>query len=141
INPHKRKVTIPKKIKLDNVTILNLRTISKIPNDQIKFKTDVMLEITAEKDLKPEALSVLEGLKDMPVSIKENLPWRNQKRIYDITIKKVDTKSFTVLMTLDGGIPLKRLVTGNNVEPSISMLLENVCKCTTFDFHKIVSSD
>ncbi len=141
INPHKRKVTIAKKIKLDNVTILNLKTVSKIPTDQIKFKTDVILEITAEKDLTHEALNVLESLKNMPISIKENLPWRNQKRVYDIKIKKMDTKSFTVMMTLDGGIPLKRLVTGNNVEPSISMLLENACKCTTFDFHKIVSSD
>jgi len=141
INPHKRKVTIPKKVNLGNVSILNLRIVSKIPTEQIKFKTDVMLEITTEKDLTPEALNVLEGLKDMPIVISENLPWRNQKRIYDIKIKKMDTKSFTILMTLDGGIPLKRLVTGNNIEPSISMLLENGCKCTTFDFHKIVSSD
>ncbi len=141
INPHKRKVTIPKKVKLGNVSVLNLRTVSKIPNDQIKFKTDVMLEITTEKDLTPDALDVLEGLKEMPITISENVSWKNQKRIYDIKVKKLDTKSFTVLMTLDGGIPLKRLVTGNNVEPSISMLLENASKCTTFDFHKIVSSD
>jgi tRNA pseudouridine synthase 10 len=53
-------------------------------------------------------------------------------------IKKIDPRSFTILVELDGGIPLKRFVTGNNVEPSISMLLENSCKCTTFDFHKIV---
>ncbi len=141
INPHKRKVAIPKKVKLGNVSVLNLRTVSKIPNDQIKFKTDVMLEITTEKDLTPDALDVLEGLKEMPITISENVSWKNQKRIYDIKVKKLDTKSFTVLMTLDGGIPLKRLVTGNNVEPSISMLLENASKCTTFDFHKIVSSD
>ncbi|MDE1812561.1 MAG: tRNA pseudouridine(54/55) synthase Pus10 [Thaumarchaeota archaeon] len=141
INPHKRKVTIPKKVKIGNVSILNLRTVSKIPTDQIKFKTDVVLEITAEKDLAPDALDVLGGLKEMPITISENVPWKNQKKIYDIKVKKLDTKSFTVLMTLDGGIPLKRLVTGNNVEPSISMLLENACKCTTFDFHKIVSSN
>ncbi len=141
INPHKRKVILPKKVKLDGVSILNLRTVSKIPNDQIKFKTDVILEITTEKDLIPDALNVLEGLKDMPIVISENLPWKNQKKIYDIKVKKLDTKSFTLLMTLDGGIPLKRLVTGNNVEPNISMLLENACKCTTFDFHKIVSND
>ncbi|MDE1813460.1 MAG: tRNA pseudouridine(54/55) synthase Pus10 [Thaumarchaeota archaeon] len=141
INPHKRKVAIPKKVNLGNVSILNLHIVSKIPTEQIKFKTDVMLEITTEKDLTPEALNVLEGLKDMPIVTSENLSWKNQKRIYDVKIKKMDTKSFTVMMTLDGGIPLKRLVTGNNVEPSISMLLENECKCTTFDFHKIVSSN
>jgi tRNA pseudouridine synthase 10 len=141
INPHKRKVRLPKKVKLESIHLLNLRFISKIPTDPIKFKTDVLLEITTEKDLVPEALHVLEGLKDMPISTSENLPWKNQKRIHDIKIKKMDTRSFTVLVTLDGGIPLKRLVTGTNVEPNISMLLENQCKCITFDFHKIVSGN
>lgn len=142
INPHKRKITLSKKIKLDSVSILNLRVISKVPTDQIKFKTDVLLEITTEKDLvAPDALNVLKGLKDMPISISENLSWKNQKRVHDIKIKKMDTRSFTVLLTLDGGIPLKRLVAGTNVEPNMSMLLENQCKCVTFDFHKIVSGN
>lgn len=138
INPHKRKVALPKKVKLGGVTLLNLRVISKVPTDQIKFKTDVLLEISTEKDLTPEALNVLESLKEMPISINENIPWKNQKTIHDVKIKKMDSRSFTVLLTLDGGIPIKRLVTGTNVEPNISMLLENQCKCVTFDFHKIV---
>jgi tRNA pseudouridine synthase 10 len=100
-----------------------------------------LLEVTTEKDLAPGALDVLESLKDMPISISENLPWKNKKRIHNIKIKKMDTRSFTVFLTLDGGIPLKRLVTGTNVEPNISMLLENQCKCATFDFHKIVSAN
>ena len=128
-------------IKLDNISILNLRIVSKVPTDPIKFKTDVLLEIATEKDLAPGVLDVLQSLKDMPLSISENLPWKNQKRIHDIKIKKMDTRSFTVLVTMDGGIPLKRLVTGTNVEPNISMLLENQCKCITFDFHKIVSGN
>ena len=138
INPHKRKVALPKKVKLGGVVLLNLRVISKVPTDQIKFKTDVLLEISTEKDLTPETLNVLESLKDTPISISENTPWKNQKRIHDIKIKKMDSRSFTALLTLDGGIPIKRLVTGTNVEPNISMLLENHCKCITFDFHKIV---
>ena len=51
INPHKRKITLPKKITLDGISILNLRTVSKIPTDQIKFRTKVLLEISTEKDL------------------------------------------------------------------------------------------
>ncbi len=141
INPHKRKVVLQKKVKLGGVALLNLRVISKVPTDQIKFKTDVLLEISTEKDLTPEALNVLESLKDMSISINENVPWKNQKRIHDVKIKKMGVRSFTVLLTLDGGIPIKRLVAGTNVEPNISMLLENQCKCITFDFHKIVSDN
>jgi tRNA pseudouridine synthase 10 len=96
-----------------------------------------LLEIVTEKELVPEALNVLKGLKDMPVSISENTSRNNQKKIYDINIKKINSKSFSILVKLDGGIPLKRFVTGSTVEPNISMLLENSCKCMTFDFHKI----
>lgn len=141
INPHKRKVHLPKKISLDGISILNLRSASKVPSDQIKFRTVVLLEIATEKDLVPGKLDVLKGLKDMPLSISENAAWKNQKRIYDVKIKKIDTKSFTIMVELDGGIPLKRFVTGNNIEPSISMLLENSCKCTSFDFYKIALSN
>ncbi len=141
INPHKRKIILPKKIVLDGVSILHMRPVSKVPTDQIKFKTDVLLEIATEKDLTPDALNVLGGLKDMSVSISENTSWKNQKRIYDVKIKKIESRSFTILVELDGGIPLKRFVTGNNIEPNISLLLENSCKCTTFDFHKIVLSN
>jgi tRNA pseudouridine synthase 10 len=141
INPHKRKIILPKKIVLDGVFILNLCVVSKIPTNQIKFKTCVLLEIATEKDLAPETLNVLEGLKDIPVSIDENSSWKNQKRIYDVKIKKISYKSFSILVELDGGIPLKRFVTGVNIEPSISMLLEDACKCITFDFHKIVLSN
>jgi len=138
INPHKRKTALPKRISLDGISILNLRTVSKIPSDLIKFRTHVVLDIATEKDLVPEALNVLEGLQDMPLSISEIPSWKNQKKIYDVKIKKISVKSFTIMVELDGGIPLKRFVTGNNIEPNISMLLENSCKCTTFDFHKIV---
>lgn len=136
INPHKRKIVLPKKIKLDGISILNLKTISKIPVDQIKFKTSVLLDVATEKDLGPGTLVVLQSMQGMPVSIKEN-SWNNQKKIYKIKVKKASDRSFTVLVELDSGIPIKRLVTGTNVEPNLSTLLENPCKCTTFDFHKI----
>ncbi|MDE1724673.1 MAG: tRNA pseudouridine(54/55) synthase Pus10 [Thaumarchaeota archaeon] len=137
VNPHKRKIRLQKKIKLDNISILNLKTISRIPTDPIKFKASVLLEISTEKDLLPDSLNVLQSLKNMPISIDEN-SWKNQKKVYDVEVKKILDRSFTVLVELDGGIPIKRLVAGPNVEPNISTLLENPCRCTTFDFYKII---
>ncbi len=137
INPHKRKIHLQKKVKLDNISILNLKPISRIPTDQIKFRATVLLEISTEKDLHPDSLNVLKSLQNMPISIDEN-SWKNQKKIYDVEVKKILDRSFMVLVELDGGIPIKRLVSGPNVEPNISTLLENSCHCTTFDFHKII---
>ena len=138
INPHKRNVTLPKKITLGGVSILNLKFTSKIPSEPVKFRTEVLLEVETEKDVVPERLQVLHSFKDIALSINENSGWRNQKRVYDLKIKKIDSKSFSILVDLDGGIPLKRFVSGTNIEPSMSDLLENTCRCKTFDFHKIV---
>jgi tRNA pseudouridine synthase 10 len=138
INPHKRKINLQKKIKLDGLSILNLKVVSRIPSDQIKFRTEVLLEIEAEKDLTPKALDMLKGLKGITVLISENSTLKSQKRIYDVNIKKINQRSFTLLVDSDGGIPLKRFVTGPNLKPNISMLLEDSCKCKTFDFHRIV---
>lgn len=137
INPRKRKISLPQNMPLDGISILNLRVISKIPSEPIKFRTEVLLAVETQQELKPETLNVLHCLKDSSISVNESSGYKNQKKIYNIKIKKIGTNSFTVLLESDGGIPLKRLVSGTNVEPNMSLLLENACKCTTFDFHKI----
>lgn len=40
-------------------------------------------------------------------------------------------------MRVDGGVPLKRFVTGDNVFPNISDVIANKSKCDTFDFEEI----
>ena len=137
INPHKRNLTLSRKISLDGISILNLRVISKIPSDHLKFRAQVVLEVETENELEPYVLKALHYLKEQSISLRENHSWKNKKRIYGIKLKRKSDKSFTILVELDGGIPIKRLVNGQDVEPSLSSILENQCKCKFFDFHKI----
>lgn len=137
-NPHKRGSSIPTKIDVEGVSIHGLRTISKIPSDPVRFRTQVVLEIEAENEIQPNALKELKKLKDQPVILYENAGHKNKKNIYDIKFERESDKSFKVMMESDGGIPLKRFVTGQKVEPSISSMLETDCKCKLFDFHKII---
>ena len=137
-SPHKRNIAFPKKIKLDGVSFLNLRVISKVPSDSIKFRTYVEVEVEAEGEIDSNMLKQLHHLKDTPIMVREGSGWKNQKRIYGIKFKKKTENSFTALLQMDGGIPVKRLVSGSEVEPSFSSILENQCKCKTFDFHKII---
>jgi len=138
INPHKRNLTLPHKISLDGISILNLRVISKIPSDNLKFRAQVVLEIETENEVEPHVLKALQYLKEQSISLRENRGWKNKKRIYGIKLKRKSDRSFTILIDLDGGVPIKRLVSGQDVEPSLSSILENQCKCKLFDFHKIV---
>ncbi len=55
---------------------------------------------------------------------------------YRRDINSVNT--VVVWATLEGGIPIKRLVTGDGVWPSISQILNQSCKCVQFDFEDVI---
>jgi len=137
VNPHKRNISFPKKLDLDGVSIHGVRAISKIPSDPVRFRTEVVMEIEAENEITSNALEELGRLEGQPVILYENSGRKHKKIIYGIKFKKESEKSFRVIMESDGGIPLKRFVAGQDVEPSISSILETNCKCNLFDFHKI----
>jgi len=138
INPHKRKVSLPKKIELDGISIHNLHTIPKIPSEPLKFRVKVVLEVEAETNLTMDTLKELKKFKGQYITLYENLGYKNKKRIYNMKFKEICDKSFKVEMESDGGIPIKRFVMGQEVEPSMSSMLATNCKCKSFDFHKII---
>ena len=138
INPHKRDVFLSKKIDLDGVSIHGLHSISKIPSDPVRFRTEAIVEIETENAIKPGKLKELKKLKEQPLTLFEKSGHKNEKKIYSIKFKKKSDKLFRILMESDGGIPIKRFVAGHEVEPSLSSILETNCKCKLFDFHKIV---
>lgn len=138
INPHKRYIRLPKNLDLDGVSIHGIRVISKIPSDPIRFRTKVVMEIEAENEIASNVLEEMVRLEGQPVVLYENSGRRHKKIIYDIDFKRKSEKSFRITMESDGGIPLKRFVTGQEVEPSISGILETNCRCKLFDFHKII---
>ncbi len=136
VNPHKRKIFFRKKIDLDKISILGLRVINKIPSDPVRFRTVVVMEVETENEIEPALLEELQKLKEQPIILYEN-SHKNKKSIYNIRIKKISGNSFRMKMESDGGMPLKRFVAGQEVEPSISSVLGTNCRCAKFDFHKI----
>ncbi|MGH2612367.1 MAG: tRNA pseudouridine(54/55) synthase Pus10, partial [Rhabdochlamydiaceae bacterium] len=138
VNPHKRNVSLPKNLDLNGVSIHRARVISKIPSDPVRFRTEVVMEIDAENEIASSTLEELGRLEEQPIVLYENSGRKHKKIIYDIKFKKESEKSFRIMMESDGGIPLKRFVAGQEVEPSVSSILETNCRCKLFDFHKII---
>lgn len=136
VNPHKRKIRIPKRIDLDGVSMTGMRTIQKIPPDPVRFRTMVEMEIESEGPLSPESLEGLRGLEGKQVVVYQN-SHKNRKTVHDIRYRTTSPNSLKITMEADGGIPLKRFVAGQEVEPSVSEILGTNCRCTQFDFHKI----
>lgn len=138
VNPRKRNVSLQKKLDLDGVLIHKMHVISKIPSDPVRFRTEVVMEVDAENEITHDALGELEKLEGRSVVLYENSGRKHKKVIYDIKLNRESETSFKIMMKSDGGIPLKRFVAGQDVEPSISSILETNCKCKLFDFNKII---
>lgn len=135
--PKKRRLHFPKKIILGKITLLLPKIIKKIPATPVHFVSKTRLFITTENPVSKEALSKLLQLKKSKIAVYEKSGKRAEKSIHDIQYKINSENSFYLTMIVDGGVPLKRLVSGEDVFPNISDLLENKCKCETFDFEQV----
>lgn len=136
-NPKKRTTRLQKKHVLHGLEIHNLKILSKIPKQQIPFRSTVELSILTEQNLTKKGIDNLKNLKNTPIKIYEKPNKKNQKLIYKFKFKKSSPKSFSFWIVADGGLPIKRFVEGNNVNPNLSELLGTKCKCIEFDFHKV----
>ena len=137
LNPKKRKTRLAKKYIINEIEIHNLKKISKIPKEAIPFKSIIELSVITENKLDQNSLNPLKTLTKTPIAIYEKPNKRNQKSITKIKFKKSSPRSFSLRITAEGGLPIKRFIEGNNIYPNLSELISNKCECKEFDFHNI----
>lgn len=137
LNPRRRKIRLPEKIKMGQVTIIGLKQIPKIPNMLLQFESDVLLTISSDAPIGAEALCKLNVLENSTVAVYDESGKRSEKAVHKVKYDILSQNSFTLSMTADGGLPLKHFVSGDNVFPNITDLLGIQCRCDTFDFKRI----
>ena len=133
-NPQKRKSTFPKTLKSDSIVVYNLKTISDIPKNPLTFTSLIEISVTAEKTVSLPSLKKLKSLTSLPIVIYENSGKRYEKKIFEVFFKKQSKNQFKITIRAEGGFPVKRFVTGDNVVPGISQILNMPCNCDEFDF-------
>lgn len=136
MGPKKRNLRLPKKIPLGNIIIFSLKQIKKMPATPVHFVSKTRLLISTEKPVSQDALTKLLQLRDT-IAIYEKSGKRAEKSIHDVKYKINSENSFYLSLVVDGGVPLKRLVSGEDVFPNVSDILENKSKCETFDFEQV----
>ena len=52
--------------------------------------------------------------------------------------KKNSKNVFTMTITAEGGLPIKRFIVGDDVLPNISAILDTPCMAQEFDFLDII---
>lgn len=136
-NPKKRNPKLPKKTKAGKITLNSLKQITRIPAGPMPFVSKTKLLVTTENPIRQEDLTKLDQLRKSTIAVYENSGKRAEKSIHAICYKINSENSFYLFMRVDGGVPLKRFVTGDNVFPNISDVIANKSKCDTFDFEEI----
>ena len=135
-NPSKRKLQQTSFV-CDSLKIHHLKTVMKSPAQPIHFTSLIKIKISTSSEINSDALKVLKNLTLSPVVIYEKSGKRMEKNILSVKYKKKSDVEFYLYVIAAGGLPVKRFVSGDDVVPSVSSLLNISCMCKEFDFSDI----
>ncbi len=136
-NPFKRNLSLPRKITVDPIVIHNCKIISDLPKTPIKFNSSIELKISTENEIQSTVMKNLRVLLGAPVVVYEKSGKRSEKYISNLKYKKTSKNNFTLFIKVEGGLPVKRFVDGDDVTPGIRQIINDKCTCLTFDFLEI----
>ena len=137
INPYKRKTRLAKKVKLEPIEIFDLRQIQESPKTRPKFYSLIELQINTQDEIDSTILKKLRSLSEKPIVVYEKSGKRSEKIISDLKYKRTSKNSFSLKIWAEGGLPVKRFVISDDVNPGISKILGMSCTCLQFDFHDV----
>ena len=132
-NPSKRKFKFQKTLKLDSIIIHNLKIISHLPKKPFTFTSHIEILVTTKKEILLSSLKKLQNLTARPIIVYENSGKRSEKQIFEVFFEKKSKNQVRLLIQVEGGFPVKRFVTQENIEPGLSQILGTDCKCEGFD--------
>ncbi len=137
-NPLRRHARL-EKVSDGPIRVENLRIVSKSPK-YIRFRSSVSIKVCAESPIDSEGLKRLKELATCPVAVYDKSGRRVEKRIFDVRYRKKTDRVFTMLIKAEGGLPIKRFVAGDDVNPGVSKVLGTPCTCQRFDFLDIIDA-
>ena len=139
-NPLKRKIKLSDYVS-DFISIFNLKIIDDSPKTPLKFSSLVTIKISTDSKFDAKYLKKLKNLKNCSIIVSEKSGRSYEKKIFDINYKKTSDQIILVKMRVEGGLPIKRFVIGNDVTPNISGIIGTNCIPDEFDFLEIIVND
>ena len=139
-NPLKRKIKLSDYAS-DFISIFNLKIIDDSPKTPLKFSSLATIKISTDSKFDAENLKKLKNLKNSPIIVSEKSGKSYEKKIFDINYTKTSDQIILVKIRVEGGLPIKRFVIGNDVTPNISETIGTHCIPEEFDFLEIIVND
>lgn len=100
------------------------------------FKTEALVE---PLEAFPADLRAASRMGGELVEYRNNKGKKVLKKVYSVRVKKRG-KLLVAEMKIDGGLPVKRLVSGESTSPSLSEVLKTPLKCQRFDILRVWES-
>ncbi|MGY5148006.1 MAG: tRNA pseudouridine(54/55) synthase Pus10 [Candidatus Nitrosopumilus sp. bin_7KS] len=135
-NPHKQKAKFSD-VTVGPIKIINLKPVYESPKKPLKFNSIISVKITTESEIDSNMLKKLKDLTLSPVMVYEKSGKRSEKKIFNVKSKKNSKNLFTLIIKAEGGLPIKRFVTGDDIVPGIPTIVDTPCECREFDFLEI----
>ena len=135
-NPLKRNLKL-KSTKFNFIEIIDPRIVPESPKNSLKFNSLIKIKISTESEIHSSNLRILKDLVNSPTIVYEKSGKRSEKKIFLVKYSKLSTHKLSLIIKTEGGLPIKRFVTSDDVSPGISQILNNQCQCQEFDFLEI----
>ena len=136
-NPSKRKCKLSDE-DFNSVSLFNLKLVHESPKKSLTFHSKIKIKISTKLQINSKNLQKLKDLTTYPITVYEKSGKRYEKKIFDLKYKKNSTNVFTLIISAEGGFPIKRFVIGDDVLPNISSVLDTTCMVQEFDFLDII---
>ena len=136
-NPSKRKSKLSDE-DFNSVSLFNLKLVHESPKKSLTFHSKIKIKISTKLQINSKNLKKLKDLTTYPITVYEKSGQRYEKKIFDLTYKKNSSNVFTVIISAEGGFPIKRFVIGDDILPNISSVLDTTCMVQEFDFLDII---
>jgi len=132
-NPLKRK-SKSTSVTFNFLKITNLKIVPESPKKPLKFNSLIELKISTDDEIDSKNLKKLKDLQKHPIVVYEKSGKRSEKKVFSVKYKKNSNNVFTLVIRVEGGLPVKRFVNSDDVSPGISQILDTSCMCKQFDF-------
>ncbi len=143
-NPLKRKIrTMSKKDGSSCVSVTDLRVEDRLPPQPIRFSSRINIRISADSKVTPSQLEKIRALflPSAAVAVYQKSGSRAEKKISLVSYERLSDQKFALEINAEGGLPIKRFVSGDDVVPSVSSILGTSCLADTFDFLDVKITD
>lgn len=132
-NPVRRNRRLPDAVSLGGIRFGGISFAPDVPAQIPRFRSTIRIRVEAADPPGPGALRRLRMLVG-PISVGDPSGRVASRQIHSLRYRRISEGAFRMTIDADGGLPVKRLVGGQDVDPSVSGVLGVDCSCIRFDF-------